>query len=127
MKKRISLVLAAGLLCTTVLSACGNSAAKTEPQTIAQATTEAKAETTAAASTGEKTAQEITFVLSNEPDGIDPGITNNTFASPFIINCFEGLVTNDESGSVVPGSAEKWEISPDGLVYTFHLREGLKW
>ncbi|MEG2700495.1 MAG: peptide ABC transporter substrate-binding protein, partial [Hungatella sp.] len=58
---------------------------------------------------------------------IDPGITNNTFASPFIINCFEGLVTNDESGSVVPGSAEKWEISPDGLVYTFHLREGLKW
>ncbi|MEG0565155.1 MAG: peptide ABC transporter substrate-binding protein [Hungatella sp.] len=127
MKKRISLVLAAGLLCTTVLSACGNSAAKTEPQTIAQATTEAKAETTAAASTGEKTAQEITFVLSNEPDGIDPGITNNTFASPFIINCFEGLVTNDESGSVVPGSAEKWEISQDGLVYTFHLREGLKW
>lgn len=72
-------------------------------------------------------AQELTFVLSNEPDGIDPGVTNNSFAQYVLINCFEGLVTYDEAGSVVPGNAESWDISEDGTVYTFHLRQGLKW
>lgn len=71
--------------------------------------------------------QEITYVLSNEPDGIDPGITNNSFASTFLVNCFEGLATYDSEGNVIPGVAESWEISDDGTVYTFHLREGLKW
>lgn len=71
--------------------------------------------------------QEITYVLSNEPDGIDPGITNNSFASIFLVNCFEGLSTYDSDGNVVPGVAESWDISEDGKVYTFHLREGLKW
>lgn len=71
--------------------------------------------------------QEITYLLSNEPDGIDPGITNNSFASIFLVNCFEGLSTYDSDGNVVPGVAESWDISEDGTVYTFHLREGLKW
>ena len=73
-------------------------------------------------------AQEIVFALQNEPDGIDPGITNNSFASPFLANCFEGLVTYDTStGSLIGGNAESWTISEDGTVYTFKLREGLKW
>ena len=73
-------------------------------------------------------AQEIIFALQNEPDGIDPGVTNNSFASPFLANCFEGLVTYDTAnGSLVGGNAEKWTISQDGTVYTFTLKDGLKW
>ena len=72
--------------------------------------------------------QEITFALNNEPDGIDPSITNNSFASPILANCFEGLVTYDTAtGSLIGGDAESWTISDDGTVYTFTLREGLKW
>ncbi|MDR1570473.1 MAG: peptide ABC transporter substrate-binding protein [Oscillospiraceae bacterium] len=72
--------------------------------------------------------QELTFALNNVPDGIDPGITNNSFASPFLFNCFEGLVTTSTAdGSLIPGNAESWTISDDGLTYTFTLREGLKW
>ncbi|MDO4547553.1 MAG: peptide ABC transporter substrate-binding protein [Clostridia bacterium] len=72
--------------------------------------------------------QEITFALQNEPDGIDPCVTNNSFASPFLNNVFEGLVTYDTmDGSLIPGNAESWTISEDGTVYTFKLREGLKW
>jgi oligopeptide transport system substrate-binding protein len=85
---------------------------------------------TAASMTGAlaEPAQEIVFALQNEPDGIDPGVTNNSFASPFLANCFEGLVTYDTSnGSLIGGNAETWDISADGTVYTFKLRAGLKW
>ena len=71
--------------------------------------------------------QEITFVLSNEPDGIDPNVTNNSFAVPFLVNCFEGLVSYDSEGGIVPGNAESWDINDDLTVFTFHLRDGLKW
>ena len=72
--------------------------------------------------------QEITYALANEPDGIDPGVTNNSFASPILNNVFEGLVAySSEDGSLIPGEAESWTISDDGTVYTFTLRDGLKW
>ncbi len=121
MKRKLSIMLAMVMVGSTLLAGCG----KSEPQTIPTTTEETTAEETAPATASG--AQELTFVLSNEPDGIDPSITNNSFAATFISNCFEGLVTNDESGSVVPGSAETWDISEDGTVYTFHLRAGLKW
>ncbi|MDR2657269.1 MAG: peptide ABC transporter substrate-binding protein [Oscillospiraceae bacterium] len=73
-------------------------------------------------------AQELVFALQNEPDGFDPSVTNNSFASPFLTNVFEGLVTYDTTdGSMIPGNAESWTVSDDGLTYTFTLREGLKW
>ena len=71
--------------------------------------------------------QKLTFALQNEPDGLDPGITNNSFASPILLNTFEGLVIYDANNSIVGGSAESWDISDDGLSYTFHLRKNLKW
>lgn len=40
---------------------------------------------------------------------------------------FEGLVKLDVNGNIVPAIAEKWEISSDGITYTFHLRENAKW
>ncbi|OHD82025.1 MAG: hypothetical protein A3J97_10135 [Spirochaetes bacterium RIFOXYC1_FULL_54_7] len=69
----------------------------------------------------------LTFALQSEPDGYDPGITNNSFASPFMTQLFEGLVTYNAAGEIVPGNAESWTISPDGKVYTFSLRKNLKW
>lgn len=76
----------------------------------------------------EASTQEIVYALANEPDGIDPGVTNNSFASPILNNVFEGLVAySTEDGALIPGEAESWTISEDGLTYTFTLREGLKW
>jgi len=43
---------------------------------------------------------------------------------------FEGLTKNDiftDDYEVKPAAAERWDVSPDGLVYTFHLREGARW
>ncbi|MDE1992050.1 MAG: ABC transporter substrate-binding protein [Rhizobiaceae bacterium] len=65
--------------------------------------------------------------MSVEPTGLDP-----TIAAPVAIgqvtwqNIFEGLVAIDESGKIVPQLAKSWEISPDGLTYTFKLQSGVK-
>lgn len=104
------------------LTACGGD--KTETKESTSGSTTSTSESDKGTATG---AQELTFVLHNEPDGIDPNVTSNSFASPFLTNCFEGLVTYDEKGEIVPGLAEKWEVSEDGKTYTFTLREGLKW
>ena len=42
-------------------------------------------------------------------------------------NCVDSLVENDSLGNIVPSAAESWEVSPDGLTWTFHLREGQYW
>ena len=120
MKKALSFALACSLLLG--LAACGGAPA---PGNIADQPS-APPSTPASAPVGDRP-QELTFVLSDQPDGLDPTVTNNSFAIYVLINCFEGLVSYDASGSIVPGSAETWDISDDGLVYTFHLREGLKW
>src|SRR5687768_12488240 len=42
-------------------------------------------------------------------------------------NLFESLSRIDERGEVIPGLAERWEVSADGLTYTFHLRANVKY
>jgi oligopeptide transport system substrate-binding protein len=76
---------------------------------------------------GAQSSQKIVFALQNVPDVLDPGITSNSFASPFLLNLFEGLISYDKDNNIVPGMAESWTISGDGTVYTFNLRRGLKW
>ncbi|SJN21329.1 Oligopeptide ABC transporter, periplasmic oligopeptide-binding protein OppA (TC 3.A.1.5.1) [Microbacterium esteraromaticum] len=71
--------------------------------------------------------QKIVFAVNEEADSLDPGVTSNSFASPVIMNAFEPLVTYDAENNLVGGLAEKWDVSDDGLEYTFHLRPDLKW
>lgn len=59
---------------------------------------------------------------------MDPGISSGGEGLEQMQNLFEGLVVIDQTnGQLKPGQAERWAISPDGLVYTFTLRPGLKW
>ena len=128
MKKKLSLGLAAGFLCAAILAGCGGGgSSETEPQTIGEPTAEAEESAQETEAVGPTGAQELTFGLNNEPDSLDPSYTNNSFAAPFLTNLFEGLVTYDENGEIAPGNAESWDVNEDMTVYTFHLREGLKW
>lgn len=71
--------------------------------------------------------KELTLGMGIEPAGLDP-----TVAAPVAIgqvtwqNIFEGLVTIDRNGKIQPQLARSWEISPDGLTYTFKMAEGVK-
>ena len=67
------------------------------------------------------------YSFDNEPPGIDPGISQGSVQSTIYAALYEGLVTVDESGNIIPAAATSWDISEDGLTYTFHLRDGLKW
>lgn len=68
------------------------------------------------------------FDSGAEPQSLDPQIATTVDASNTLMQLFEGLVMPDEKTvRVVSGVAEKWEISPDGKIYTFHLRKDAKW
>jgi oligopeptide transport system substrate-binding protein len=63
-----------------------------------------------------------------EPAGLDPQVEIGEPEHDIMIALYEGLVDPDpKDGSPVPGIAERWEISPDGKVYTFHLRKDARW
>ena len=125
MKKKYGAALAALLTLSVLLAGCGDTKSGDKAETV-NLGGDAKAESTAEAAKPSGK-QELIFVLSNQPDSLDPSYTNNSFAAPFIINCFEGLVTYDAKGELVPGNAESWESNEDMTVYTFRLRDGLKW
>ena len=62
-----------------------------------------------------------------EPDSLDPHRAGGTWESNIIGDMFLGLTTEDVQGKAIPGSAESWTVSEDGLTYTFTLRDGLVW
>jgi oligopeptide transport system substrate-binding protein len=62
-----------------------------------------------------------------EPESLDPHITTGVPEANLQRDLFEGLVAEAADGKIGPGTAERWDISPDGLVYTFHLRADAKW
>lgn len=68
------------------------------------------------------------FALIGEPETLDPGKARGVNENLVVSNLFEGLVdTPLGAGDPIPGVAERWTISGDGLVYTFHLRPDAKW
>lgn len=70
---------------------------------------------------------EIAITLGGEPRTLDPTLNSLSFGSVYMIHFFEGLTKRDIKDNVVPGMAESWDISADGLKYTFHLRTNAKW
>jgi oligopeptide transport system substrate-binding protein len=70
---------------------------------------------------------DLTLCNGDEPQSLDPAIVTGQLEGRLCLALFEGLTTRNAKGDIVPGQAENWTISPDGLTYTFHLRPGLKW
>lgn len=66
-------------------------------------------------------------VATGEPMGLDPGRTYDTDSAFLQRQLFVGLVEVDEESNVLPAIAARWQVSPDGKVYTFHLRPDARW
>jgi oligopeptide transport system substrate-binding protein len=64
----------------------------------------------------------LTIGNTNEPATLDPHTSTGTWEDRIQSDLFTGLAQSDAAGRTIPGVAERWEASPDGLVWTFHLR-----
>ena len=118
-KRIIAAAMAAGMAVS--LAACGSSASTTDTNGSADtATTEA-----ADAATGEGTG--FTVQLGPNPETLDPALNAAVDGGNTLITIEEPLLIIDENNEIQPGQAESYEVSDDGLVWTFHLRDGLKW
>ncbi len=102
MKKMIALLLAAAMVVpnTAIVSAAENT--KEDPTTL-------------------------NIWMSSEPDHLDPALNSSVDGGCLAVNCFEGLMRYNANGELEPACAESYEVSEDGLTYTFTLRDGLKW
>src|SRR5216684_1648022 len=80
------------------------------------------------AATTPLSAKTLVFCSEGSPENFYPAI--NTTGTSFDANSqiYSRIVEFERGGTrVVPGLAERWDISPDGKTYTFHLRRGVKW
>ncbi len=136
-RKVIALMLAVTMVLG--LTACGGGSAESGETAGTTESTESteKTETTETTENTEKTeatesassdgSKILSVQVGPDPETIDPALNSAVDGGNMLLHAFECLLTVDQSGNLAPGQAETWETSEDGLTWTFHLREGLKW
>lgn len=106
MKKKLALVLVAAMLTTTVLSGCGSSSKD---------------------NTSNADLKTLAVQIGPDPETIDPALNTAIDGANLVLYAFETLLMFDKENNIIAGQAETYDVSEDGLTYTFHLRDGLKW
>ena len=124
MKKKLAMLLTAAMLVGS-LAACGSSDNGSSATGSASATDSTK--TDAAATEVSTEGKQLTVQIGPDPETIDPALNSAVDGGNMLLHSFECLLTIDQDGKIAPGQAETWEVSEDGLTWTFHLRDGLKW
>lgn len=74
---------------------------------------------------GDDVSGNLIAAISGEPDQLDPHKTTAYFSFEVLENVFDTLVEPDENLEMRPALAEWWDVSPDQLTWTFHLRRGV--
>lgn len=117
MKKVTIKALIVTLILAIFLTGCGGG--KKAPSSSDKKEDTAKKETT--------TGQILHTNNHSEPATLDPALAKGTHESWILEHIFEGLMTYNEKGELVPGVAKKVDVSEDKLKYTFTLRDDAKW
>ena len=81
----------------------------------------------AGSSTGSINTAGFTVQYGSNPETLDPALNSAVDGGNTIITVFETLLIINENNETVPGQAESWTTSEDGLTWTFTMRDGLKW
>ena len=109
--KKLACMLAVVMALSLGLTACGGS------------------ETSGAAADGTASGEgkQLVVQVGPDPETLDPALNSTIDGGEMLIHSFETLLNLNENNEVVPGQAESWDVSEDGMTWTFHLRQGLKW
>jgi len=135
MKKILALVLAVAIMCTA-LAACGTTP-ESSSSDVSTSNTDASGEDTSGADTPEPVAtgmypgtpdpDTIVLNIATEPATLNTTLMTDTVSFTVARHLTQGLTILDETDNVLPGVAESWTLSDDGLVYNFKLRSNAKW
>ena len=112
MKKRLLAALLSAAMVVTMFAGCSTPGSKSSSDDSSE-----KEGTTK---------KRVTYTLREDIPSADPQNSNSISSASANIHMLACLTRNVE-GEVKGDAAESWDISDDGLVYTFHLRDGLKW
>ncbi len=106
--KRVKNIMALALVAALVITGCGSSSST-------------------GSNTAPKPSDTLIYAQGAEPRGMDPALVDDGESAKVMINIYDGLLKyNKDSTKVEPSLAKSWDVSPDGLTYTFHLQEGVK-
>lgn len=108
-KKSVAMLFALLLFITPVLTACGSK------------------DNSGNNNSNGKEGVVLNVSVGPEPETLDPNKNTAADAATYITHVFEGLMRLDSESNVVEAAAESYEVSEDGLVYTFKLRDNAKW
>ncbi|WP_440683068.1 peptide ABC transporter substrate-binding protein [Cysteiniphilum halobium] len=103
-------VLVLGLTLASLLSGCGGGNTQSTNSDVAP-----------------KAKDTLIVGVGNGVPTLDPQLVNDVTSGRVVDDLFEGLTTEDQSNKAIPGVAKSWDISKNGTVYTFHLRDNAKW
>ena len=121
-KKAVAFALAAAMVVGLV--GCGGSGSTSTTAAAGESSAESTAaESGSAAASGD----DLNVMLETPVQSLDPQQATDGTSFEVIANYTDGLMQMDSDGQAVPAIAESYELSDDGLTYTFHLRTDAKW
>lgn len=128
LKRVLSLTLAAGLLMSALVGCGSKDTGTTTDGTVTESQGSTEGEQ---ASTNSGEDFELAVCIASEPETIDPALNTSVDGAIMVQHLFEGLMKNVDDGNgnaiIVEGQAKSYTVSEDGLVYTFTLRDDIKW
>jgi len=66
-------------------------------------------------------------LFTTKPDTLNPLLTSNSYTADFLGFVYESLTRLDQSQKAVPLLSDRWSVSDDGLIWEFHIRDGILW
>lgn len=70
--------------------------------------------------------EQVLTLPGGDPPTLDPHLSGDSTSAEYVVEIYSGLVAYDRDLKLIPDIAESWDVSEDGTVYTFHLRDGVK-
>jgi oligopeptide transport system substrate-binding protein len=124
--KAFMALLLAGAM--AALTACGSSSSSTtSTSTASGSSTETGSDAGTTTADAAVSGEDMNIMLETPVESLDPQQATDGTSFEVIADYTDGLMQMDADGSPIPAIAESYEVSDDGLTYTFHLREDATW